>query len=139
MSATTGKFATVLGCMDGRSVSAISKFLDERYDVQYPDMITAPGVDKICAAMPENEKAEYQNRVVAISLNHHGSRMLVVSGHQDCAGNVATPEEHKEHMKKGLDEVATWNLPAGTTLLGLWVAPNEKGEWVAEETEKRTI
>lgn len=139
MSESSTKFATVLGCMDGRSVVAIAEFLKREYDVDYPDMITAPGMDLICGTCDESTLDEFKRRVVAISVGHHGSRIVAVAGHEDCAGNPVTPEEHAKEIKDDIEMISKWELPTGITLLGLWVAPNAEGKWEASVLEKRTV
>ncbi len=139
MSESPAKFATVLGCMDGRSVVAITEFLKNEYQVDYPDMITAPGMDLICGTCDESTLDEFKRRVVAISVGHHGSRIVAVAGHEDCAGNPVPPEEHAKEIKEDVEMVSKWELPQGTTLLGIWVSKNTEGKWVASEIEKRAV
>jgi hypothetical protein len=43
------KFATALNCMDGRVQIPIIEFLKKKFKVDYVDMITEPGIDKILA------------------------------------------------------------------------------------------
>jgi hypothetical protein len=43
------KFATALNCMDGRVQITIIEFLKKKFKVDYVDMITEPGIDKILA------------------------------------------------------------------------------------------
>ncbi len=47
-----------------------------------------------------------------VSVNTHGSRIIVIAGHDDCAGNPATPEEHKSQILKAAEKVRAWKLPA---------------------------
>ncbi len=139
MSESQGRFATVLGCMDGRSVVAIASFLKNEYSVDYPDMITAPGMDLVCGSCDSSTLDEFKRRVVSISVGHHGSRIVAVAGHEDCAGNPVSPEEHAKEIKDDVAMVSKWELPEGTTVLGLWVAPDAEGKWVASEIEKLAV
>ena len=41
-------------------------------------------------------------RKVEISVEKHGSTIIVVAGHADCAGNPVTKEMHKNHITLGV-------------------------------------
>jgi len=48
------KFATAINCMDGRVQTPVIKWLKNEYKVNYIDMITEPGPNKILAESKEN-------------------------------------------------------------------------------------
>ena len=43
------KFATAISCMDGRVQDPISRYIKEKFNVDYVDTITEPGPNKIIA------------------------------------------------------------------------------------------
>ena len=115
-----GKFATSVTCMDGRIQIPLANWIKENYSVDYVDTITEPGVDKKVA---ESNDLESIKTKVGISINAHGSGLIVVSGHYDCAGNPVSDDEHIAHIKKGVEIINSWNL--GVKVIGAWV----DGDW----------
>lgn len=114
-----GKFGTAINCMDGRVQLPIINWMKEQFNLDYVDMITEPGADKaVCDGwfeLIEDIKAK-----VLISVNKHGSKIIVIAGHDDCAGNPVTPEEHKAQLKKSVKEVLSWKLPL-EKVIAVWV------------------
>ena len=111
-----GKFATSISCMDGRIQIPLAKWIKENHSVDYVDAITEPGVDKKIA---DNSDLESIKAKVGISINAHKSKLIVVSGHYDCAGNPVSNEEHISQIKKGVQVISSWNLDA--KVIGVWV------------------
>ena len=116
-----GKFGTSVTCMDGRIQTPLTEWIRENYSVDYVDTITEPGIDKKVA---ENTDLDSIKAKVGISINAHKSSLIVVSGHYDCAGNPVSDEEHISHIKKGVENISSWNL--GVKVIGVWVDSNWK-------------
>ena len=66
-------------------------WIKENYSVDFVDTITEPGVDKVVA---NNSDLESIKTKIGISINAHKSKLVVVSGHYDCAANPVSDEEH---------------------------------------------
>ena len=115
-----GKFATSISCMDGRIQIPISQWIKENYSVDYVDTITEPGVDKIVAG---NSDLESIKTKIGISINAHKSKLVVVSGHYDCAANPVSDNEHIDLIKKDIEIISSWNL--GVDIVGIWI----DGSW----------
>ena len=115
-----GKFATSVSCMDGRIQTTLTTWIIENYSVDFVDVITEPGVDSIIA---ENLDLESIKTKVSISINAHKSKLIVVSGHYDCAGNPVSDEKHISQIKKGIEVISSWDL--GVKVIGVWV----DGSW----------
>ena len=111
-----GKFATSVSCMDGRIQIPLTNWIKENFSVDYVDIITEPGIDKLVA---DNTDLESIKTKVGISINKHESELIVVSGHYDCAGNPVSNEEHITQIKKGIEVISSWNL--GVKVVGVWV------------------
>jgi carbonic anhydrase len=111
-----GKFATSVSCMDGRIQIPLTNWIKENFSVDYVDIITEPGIDKLVA---DNTDLESIKIKVGISINKHKSELIVVSGHYDCAGNPVSNEEHITQIKKGIEVISSWNL--GVKVVGVWV------------------
>lgn len=136
----SGKFATAISCMDGRIQNVISDWIKQNYNVDHVDTITAPGVDKRVA---EQTDIMPLVKMTQISIQKHKSRLVVVSGHYDCAGNPVSDREHKNHIKTAINVIKLWEDKYG--LLGATVAPPKTdsikvvGIWIGEEWTAQTI
>ena len=111
-----GKFATSVSCMDGRIQIPLAKWIKENHSIDFVDVITEPGVDRMVA---ENLDLESIKTKVGISINAHKSKLIVVSGHYDCAGNPVSNEEHISQIRKGVEVISSWGL--NVKVVGIWV------------------
>mgnify|MGYP001596970277 FL=1 len=126
---TTDKtFACAINCMDGRAQDVVKNFIIENYGVDYVDMITEPGPNKILAS-PEIFEGLVENikKRVEISVEHHGSKVVAIVGHFGCAGNPVEKETQIEHLKKAEKTVKSFGFPVEIVLL--WV----EGDWQTVE------
>jgi carbonic anhydrase len=122
------KFATALNCMDGRVQEPVIKFLKEKYKVDFVDMITEPGIDRILVEGDEKILEKIKNKI-EISIKKHGSKVVAIVGHTDCAGNPVERKEHLRQIRKGKEILKSMNIKA--EILGLWVNEN----WEVEVVE----
>ena len=111
-----GKFATSVSCMDGRIQIPLAKWIKENHSIDFVDVITEPGIDRMVA---ENLDLESIKNKVGISINAHKSELIVVSGHYDCAGNPVSDEEHISQIRKGVEVISSWGL--NVKVVGIWV------------------
>ena len=113
------KFATAINCIDGRTQKPIIDFVRKKFSVDYVDMITEPGPDKI---LSENKKFGITKSIkgrVEISIEKHKSKAIVVIGHHDCAGNPVNEKTHRMQIKKAVQNVDSWN--SEVPVFGLWL------------------
>ncbi len=122
-----GLFVTAINCMDGRVQEPVSGWMKERFGADYVDMITEPGPDGILARGEPGQVESIRKRV-DISVNGHGSRVVAVVGHYDCAGNPGPKEQHLEQIEKSVERIKSWGQPV--RVLGLWVNENRQVELV---------
>ena len=120
-------FVTTVNCMDGRVQLPVINYLRERYDVPYVDSVTEAG--PVCVMAEEGESFEKASilRRVGVSVNKHGSKVVAVAAHVDCAGNCACDDAQKEQLQRSV-ELLVQSFP-GTTVLGLWL----DAEWSVSE------
>jgi hypothetical protein len=109
--------------MDGRVQDAVKNYMKENYSVDYVDMVTEPGPNKILAENLDSAIIENIKKRVGISVNHHGSKIVAVVGHFGCAGNPAEKEIQIQHLKKA--EEAVKNFGFDIEIILLWV----DGDW----------
>lgn len=117
------KFGTAINCIDGRVQIPVIDFLKNNYGIDYVDIITAPGVNKLLAE--ENPKAiEQIKRAVEISIKNHNSKIIAIAGHFDCAGNPFDNETQFKHIFSGIKLIKSWGFKI--KIIGLWVDENLK-------------
>ena len=125
MMMTGFRFGTAINCIDGRTQEVVIDRMKQDYDVDGVDMVTFPGVDGIFSNKQRSEEIISQlRRAVSISIEKHGSRVIAVVGHHDCAGNPGDREHHHMDIRGAMHEVSSWNFPV--QVVGFYV--NEKRE-----------
>jgi hypothetical protein len=65
-----------------------------------------------------------------VSINAHNSKLVVISGHHDCAGNPVSKEMHLTQIKKSINIIKSWNCPV--TVIGVWI----NDQWEIEEIQE---
>ena len=124
-----GKFATAINCMDGRAQMPVINWMKENLGVDYVDMITEPGPDKVLAEGTSAAVESIKNRVL-ISVNKHGSDTILVAAHHDCAGNPVARAQHEAHVRQSVISIRSWNLPV-KRIFGAWIGE----DWEVEIIE----
>lgn len=114
-------FFTVIGCMDGRCQEAVAQFGRKKFNADYPDTITQPGMVGILANGPTKEFLNNLRKEVQISISKHHSKGIIVDGHEECAASDAVDNEnHKEHVKKSVQRVKAL-VDARISVVGVFV------------------
>lgn len=113
-----GRFATAVNCMDGRVQEPVSRWMKDRFGVEYVDTVTEPGPDGVLV-FGKTADIESIKKRVTISVTAHGSVAVAVAGHHDCAGSPVSKEVHLDQLRHAVDIVRSWMLPV--PVLGLWV------------------
>jgi hypothetical protein len=127
------KFACVINCMDGRVQDAVKDYMKKNYAVDYVDMVTEPGPNKILADASTNSAQlnsaviEDIKKCVGVSIHHHGSKVIAIVGHFGCAGNPTEKLEQITHLKLAQKTVENFSFQAEIILL--WV----DGDWQTVE------
>jgi len=122
-----GKFGTAINCMDGRVQLPVINWLKEKYALDFVDMITEPGPDKILSSGKTEQIESIKSRVI-ISVNAHGSDKVIIVSHHDCAGNPVSKEEHLIQLKECLKLIHSWKLPL-SKVMGIWISD----KWSVDE------
>ncbi len=121
-------FGTLVTCIDGRVQRPTILWMREQYNLDYVDVISEPGPDKLMAEGWPGDVAPVRTKV-GFSISAHASRLVALCGHYDCAGNPATPDEHRAQISAGVRLLRSWNL--GADIVGLWL--NDR--WEVEVVE----
>ena len=121
-----GKFGTAINCMDGRAQLPVTNWMKGKYALDFIDMITEPGPDKMLAQGSPGQVESIKSRVL-ISVNAHGSETILIAAHHDCAGNPVSKEEHLGQVKQCVKILKSWKLPV-KNIVGIWINDN----WTVE-------
>jgi carbonic anhydrase len=113
------RFVTVINCMDGRTQLPVIQWLQAQTGADYVDTITEPGPVKILAENQDRLLVDSIRRRVAISKEKHGSNLVAVVAHYDCAGNPVDEPTQRQQLTQAIKTVAGWGF--GVKLVGLWV------------------
>jgi hypothetical protein len=113
--------------MDGRVQDAVKNYMQKNYNADWVDQITEPGPIKILAENTEKQIIENIKKRVDISVNHHGSKIVAIVGHEDCAGNPVSKEEQILQLKKSEEVVKSFGFDTEITLLYV------EGDWQTVE------
>lgn len=124
-----GKFATAINCMDGRVQIPVIEYIKNKYEVDYVDMITLPGPNKVLAEGKDKSTLESLKKCVEISVNRHGSKLVAINGHYDCAGNPTDTEIQVKQIIDAVEVIRAWNF--NVQVIGLWINQN----WGVEEVK----
>lgn len=103
-------FVTAVNCIDGRVQLPLINWIKENYDTDFVDMITEPGPDKVLSTS-EDKKIEPIKSKILISHKAHGSGLIFVAGHHDCAANPVSGEEHVNQVKSSVLLINHGNFP----------------------------
>lgn len=127
-----GKFGTAINCMDGRAQLPVITWMKEKFGLDYIDMITEPGPDRIVSEGDPRQVASVRYRT-EISVEKHHSKIVVVMGHDDCAGNPGPKEQHIGQIMAAMRVIDGWNLPI--SIYGIWMGADWKPE-IIDKIEK---
>ena len=116
-------FGTLVTCIDGRVQRPTILWLRTQFSLDYVDVISEPGPDKLLAEGWPTD-VEPVRKKVGFSVQAHASRLIAICGHYDCAGNPASPAEHHEQIRRSVHLMRAWGFPAD--VVGLWL--NEQWE-----------
>jgi hypothetical protein len=106
----------MLTCIDGRIHRALDDWARDRLAVDYVDTITEPGPDSQVVAMDDAALTGLVAKV-RVSQRAHGSDVLVIAAHSDCAGNPVSDHAHRAHLHRAAARLAT-RLP-GTRIVAV--------------------
>ena len=113
------KFCTAVNCMDGRVQLPVIEYLKKKFRVDFVDMITEAGPNRVLADQDNKSLVESILFRIKISVEKHGSKHIAIIGHHDCAGNPAEEELQKVHTIKSIKLIN--ELFVDLQVTGLWV------------------
>ena len=127
------QFATAITCVDGRVQLPVMTYVKHTQGVDYVDMLTAPGVNKVIAEGIYLTTTELLKKSAEISIDKHGSRLIAIAGHHDCSANPSDKDANLKQLLAAVRIVDSWALNA--RVIGLWVNEQWKVSQVKDETK----
>jgi carbonic anhydrase len=135
MSQVGETFFTVVGCMDGRVQDVMARLGQEKFGAKYPDTITEAGIVGLIANPPaDGSKIEFVENLkfkLLVSIDKHHSKGILVDGHQECAGNPVSDDQHKEDIKKSVEFISKL-IENKVPVVGVFVV-RDGDSWTAQE------
>jgi len=116
-------FACAVNCIDGRVQDAVKNYMKDKYRVDFIDMITEPGPNKILAENSSGAIIENIKKRIEISIKHHRAKVVAIAGHFGCAGNPAKKAEQIKHLKEARKTIESFGFAVEVILL--WIG----GDW----------
>lgn len=122
-----GTFVTALNCMDGRVQQPVWRWLQDHYGADYVDMVTEAGPNKVLFDGDEKQIKALKSKI-EVSLYNHGSMVIAIAGHEDCAGNPVSKDVKWEQTKENVTRLQEWY--PDVSVIGLWISLDEHVEKV---------
>ena len=111
-------FCTVINCMDGRVQLPVIRYLQDRFEVLYVDSITEAGPVK--SLVEPVDEAVSQSIVSRVAVSRtHGSKVVAVVAHDDCAGNPEDETTQRRQLEEAVDFIVG-HFPEAL-VVGLWL------------------
>ena len=114
------EFATAINCIDGRVQKPVAEYMQKSFNVDYVDMITEPGPNKILSEGKDVSIVASLKKKVKISIKKHNSQIIAIVAHYDCAGNPESEDVQKEHLCKAVNVIISWGFPV-KKIIALWL------------------
>lgn len=116
------QFVTSINCMDGRVQEPVINYLKSTFGIDYVDMVTEAGPNKILAEGTDTTLINCIKSRVEVSVAKHSSKLVAIVGHYDCGGNPAAEDVQIKQIKEAIKRVKSWY--SSVEVIGLWVDEN---------------
>ncbi len=120
------KYAAAVNCIDGRVQEPVIRYLKKNFGVDYVDMITESGPDKVIAENAEKFRVNSIKQRLEVSVRQRGVKVILVAGHEHCSGNPVSKDKHIAHILNAAATVRNW-FP-GVEIIPAWI----DGQWKVE-------
>ena len=123
-------FATAVTCLDGRIQLPIIHYLQQDLGIRYVDLITDAGPVGRLADYRDSTTLEVVLNNIEISRTAHGSGVVAVVAHYDCAGNSVSTETQQQQVRITIQRLRS--RQTAMRYLGLWVDEH----WTVQKLEE---
>ena len=104
----TKKFATAINCIDGRVQTPVAEFIKKNYGVEFVDMITTPGPDKVLSKCEDVYEIQSLKNKVLFSYQNRDSKLIFIACHYRCLGNPCSERTHLIQLTKAIKNIRKW-------------------------------
>lgn len=118
------KFACAVDCVDGRTTKPLLKYMEHRYGVDYVDQVTEPGPARILAHNDNPHVIENIRHRIGISVHNHGSKVVAIVAHSQCAGNPIEKDHQLQQLRQAKTTIDSFEFEVEVILL-----------WICEDFE----
>jgi len=122
-------FVICLNCVDGRVQLPVIHWIKAKYKVDYVDMITNAGMDRVLA--DENADIEKVLGTIDLLLDRNETNSVFIVGHYDCLGNSVDEKTHKELICAAAERLKS--SKSICRVIGLWVSKESVVEKIVEK------
>ena len=122
------KFGTAVNCIDGRVQYPVLDYLNRNFDLEFFDSPNEAGPLHILTDRSDQCRLISLKEQIRVSVEEHGSRLIALVGHHDCAGN---PVKREIQEKQIIDALAYLRRAFGKHILYVGLYVNE--QWKVEE------
>ena len=99
------RFAVAVTCIDGRIQDVVREHVRTAFGVDHVDVVTLPGADGALAGPGAARSCALDG--IATSRDAHGSEVVAVVGHTDCAGNPGDAARHVRDLHAAVEWLRT--------------------------------
>jgi hypothetical protein len=110
--------------MDGRVQLPVLTWIKAKYPVDFVDVITEAGMDRVLAWQEDISEVV---RSIRVSMDLNKSTRLFIVGHFDCRGNPVDEASHRRDIEGAVTRLK--RLWPSFEIFGLWV----NDQWKVEE------
>jgi len=112
-------FAIAINCIDGRVQIPVIEWIKTNYLVDYVDLITESGPNKLLSENKSTQLIKGVKKRVELSIKKHNPRIIVIVAHADCASNTSSNERQLIQIKSAERTIESWGFDL--KVIGLWV------------------
>lgn len=109
--------------MDGRVQLPVLTWIKANYPVDFVDVVTEAGMDRVLASQEDISEVQ---RSIRVSVELNKSTRLFIVGHYDCRGNPVNESAHRKDISEAVTRLK--KLWPSHEVIGLWV----NDQWKAE-------
>lgn len=130
-SAMTRRYGTAINCMDGSVQGAVRKFMKRKYGLTHVDKITAKGPVRKLSQKVDREDLRHLYWMLEVtdmlktSIENHGSRIVAIAAHHQCAGNPTTRKRQIKQLRRARRTVEkiirSFRLNFEVKIILLWI------------------
>lgn len=127
------QFAAAINCIDGRVQMPVINWIRQQYGVDFVDIITNAGPEKLLAEGKDQAGIESVRKCLEVSITRHNSKLVAIAAHHNCAGNPVSKQIQLQQIHAAVETVRSWQFDIAVA--GLWVNEN----WEVQEVSKESL